>query len=97
MGRKMTKLAEKSLFSTQVEMAAKPELTLREAWVIQNLDGDYLRSFLQGNKVVSYCAERDEAEWFPTYEEASLRAKTLDIVVRKGHKLHRFMTRRISL
>jgi hypothetical protein len=37
----MTKLAEKSLFSTQVEMAAKPELTLREAWVIQNLDGDY--------------------------------------------------------
>ena len=94
MGRKMTKLAEKSLFSTQVEMAAKPELTLREAWVIQNLDGDYLRSFLQGNKVVSYCAERDEAERFTTYEEASLRAKTLDIVVRKGHKLHRFMVRR---
>jgi len=93
----MTKLSEKSLFSTQVEMAAKPELTLRESWVIQNLDGNYLHSFLQNNKVVSYCTERDDAEKFNTYEEASLRAKTLDIVVRKGHKLHRFMTRRISL
>lgn len=91
MGCKMTKLSENYLFTTQVEMDAKPELTRRETWVIQNLEGNYLRSFLRDNTVVTYCLERDDAERFNTYEEASLRAKTLDTVVRKGHKLRRFM------
>jgi hypothetical protein len=78
-------------------MALKPELTIQEAWVIQNLYGEYLCSFLQGNEVVTYCADRDNAKRFNTYEEASLHAKTLDIVVRKGHKLYRSMVQRISL
>jgi len=40
--------------------------------------------------------DKDDAEFYKTYEEASLKAKTLDMTVRRGHKLRRFITKKLQ-
>jgi len=76
-------------------MASSSTLDFYEIWVIENSEGLYVCSFLRNKKIVDYCLDKDDAEFYRTYEEASLKAKTLDMTVQKGHKLRRFITKRL--
>jgi hypothetical protein len=71
-------------------MAGMTHLRFREAWVILNLKGLYVEKSLTATKVVKYSKNRDKAQVFRTYEEASMLAKTLDSVHAVGHTLKRF-------
>lgn len=94
--KKMTKLAEKPFLFTKAEMASKPDLKFREVWVVQNPNGEYLATYLKNNTVAKYSLKREEAELFNTYEEAQMKANTLDMLVQRGHKLKKFLVDKLK-
>jgi hypothetical protein len=75
---------------TEAEMTGMTHLRFREAWVITNLTGQYVEKSLTRDKVVKYNKDKDKAQVFKSYEEASMLAKTLDSVHAVGHSLKRF-------
>lgn len=86
---KVKKTKPVKLYS-ESEMAGMTHLRFREAWVILNLKGLYVETSLTATRVVKYSKNRDKAQVFRTYEEASMLAKTLDSVHAVGHTLKRF-------
>jgi hypothetical protein len=75
---------------TEAEMTGMTHLRFREAWVVTNLTGQYVETSLTRDKVVKYNKNKDKAQVFKSYEEASMLAKTLDSVYAVGHSLKRF-------
>ena len=90
----MTKLLEQPILFFEADMASISTLDFYEIWVIENPEGLYVCSFLKNKKIVDYCLDKENAEFYRTYEEASLKAKTLDMTVQRGHKLRRFITKK---
>lgn len=86
-------LRKKQLYS-EAEMASETKLRFREVWIILGPNGKYATSIIQNNVVVDYADEKEDAQRFSTYEDAILQLKTLDMVVKKGHKLQRFFEQR---
>ena len=84
------KKAEPVKLYSETEMAGMTHLRFREAWVVLNIKGLYVEASLTRDKVVKYNRERDKAQVFKTYEEASMLLKTLDSVHEVGHTLKRF-------
>lgn len=89
-----TKILRKNQLFTEAEMASETKLKFREVWVILSPAGFYAKNIIQNDTVVDYSAERNDAQVFNTYEEAVIQLKTLDIVVKRGHKLQRFFIKR---
>ena len=89
-----TKILRKKQFYTEAEMASETRLKFREVWLIVSPDNRYVGQVLKDNEVVKYVESQNYAFAFKTYEEATLNLKTLDMVVKKGHKLKRFFERR---
>lgn len=89
-----TKILRKKQFYTEAEMASETRLKFREVWLIVSPDNQYVGEVLKNNEVVKYVESQGYAFTFKTYEEATLNLKTLDMVVKKGHKLKRFFERR---
>lgn len=90
---KTIKINQNVCLYTEAEIASMASLTnlrFREAWVIRSLDGSYVKDTQRKNSVTDYVGTKEEATLFPSYESASLRLKTLDLVVKKGHRLQRF-------
>jgi hypothetical protein len=84
------KKAEPVKLYSETEMAGMTHLRFREAWVVLSLKGLYVETSLTRDKVVKYNRNRDKAQVFKTYEEASMLLKTLDSVHEVGHTLKRF-------
>jgi hypothetical protein len=85
-----TKIRRVKKLYTETEVASLTHLRFRENWVILNPKGEYVKTVLSDNKVVDYCAKKEQARTFKTYEEASDYQKTLDRVVKTGHTLRRY-------
>jgi len=85
-----TRLAKKRELFTEAEMTARTDLHFREVWVILSLNGQFVSESLKNNKVVRYSNNKDKAEVFNSYEEAMFKLKTLDMVIKKGHRLRRY-------
>lgn len=77
-----TKIRRVKKLYTETEVASLTHLRFRENWVILNPKGEYVKTVLSDNKVVDYCAKKEQARTFKTYEEASDYQKTLDRVVK---------------
>lgn len=93
--KNMTKLLEQPILFSEADMASSSTLDFYELWVIQNPEGLYVCSFLRNKKIVDYCLDNNDAESYKTYEEASLNAKTLDMTVQRGHRIQRFITKKL--
>ena len=91
----MTKLLEQPILFSEADMASIPTLDFYEIWVIENPKGLYVCTFLKNKKIVDYCSNKEDAEFYKTYEEASLNAKTLDMTVQRGHRIRRFITKKL--
>ena len=91
----MTKLLEQPILFSEAAMASIPTLDFYEIWVIENPKGLYVCTFLKNKKIVDYCSNKEDAEFYKTYEEASLNAKTLDMTVQRGHRIRRFITKKL--
>lgn len=89
-----TKIRRKKEFYTEAEMASETKLKFREVWLIVSPDDRYVGEMLKNNSVVSYVDNKSYACSFKSYEDAILNLKTLDMVIKKGHKLKRFFERR---
>jgi len=92
----MTKLLEQPILFSEADMAFRSTLDFYEIWVIENPEGLYVCSFLRNKKIVDYCLDKEDAEFYKTYEEASLKAKTLDMTVQRGHRLRRFIVKKLQ-
>ena len=92
--KNMTKLLEQPILFSEADMASSSTLNFYEVWVIENPEGLYVCAFLKNKKIVEYCSNKEDAEFYKTYEEASLNAKTLDMTVQKGHRIRRFITKK---
>lgn len=79
---------------TQAEMKSLTTLRFQEAWVIVSPSGTYVIDPTETNKITDYVEHRELAKIYPTYEEANLRLKTLDMVVKKGHKIQKFLLKK---
>jgi len=80
----------KNLYS-ETEMKAKPYLRFREVWLIVSPAGStYVKRSLCSGVIAEYCKNQEQAEVFKSYEDATYRLNTLDMVLKKGHKLRRF-------
>lgn len=82
---------------TEAEMTGMTHLRFREAWVITNITGQYVETSLTADRVVKYSKNKDKAQVFKSYEEASMLAKTLDSVHEVGHSLKRFFIKNTNL
>lgn len=71
-------------------MASETKLKFREIWVILSPAGLYAANIITDNTVVTYEENKDDAQRFRTYEEAIIQLKTLDTVIKRGHRLQRF-------
>lgn len=85
-----TKLSKKKQLFNEAEMAAHTNLRFREVWVILNADDCFVVEAVKENTLVKYSDKREKAEVYKTYEDALIKLKTLDMVVRRGHKLRRY-------
>jgi hypothetical protein len=88
-----SKLQPKCVLYTEAEVAKLTHLKFRETWLICAPKGGYVKKLMEGNKVVEYTNNNDEAKAFKSYEDASDYIKTLDMVVKRGHSLRRYFTR----
>jgi len=82
-------LKKKELF-TEAEVAKKTHLRFREVWVLLNPEGCFVMEAIKNKTLVRYSAKKEQAMVFSSYEDALYTANTLDMVVRKGHKLRRY-------
>lgn len=89
-----SKILRKKHLLTEAEMTSETRLKFREVWLILSPDDNYVGDVLNNNKVVKYVRDKDNALTFKTYEEAMLNLKTLDMVIKRGHKLRRFFESR---
>lgn len=85
-----TKMSKANKLYTEAEMDLMTNLRFREAWVILNPLGKYVKSMLKDNKVAEYSNIKENALIFKTYEEARMQQNTLNMVIRQGHSLRRF-------
>lgn len=85
-----TKILRKKQLYSEAEMASETKLRFREVWIIVGPNGKFATSIIQNNTVVNYANNKEEAQRFRTYEDAILQLKTLDMVVKRGHRLQRF-------
>jgi hypothetical protein len=85
-----SKLQPKYVLYTEAEVAKLTHLRFRETWFILAPKGGYVKSVMEGKKVVEYANDLSEAREFKTYEEASDYMKTLDLVIKNGHSLRRY-------
>ena len=88
------KILKRNRLFTEAEMASETRLKFREVWLIISPDERYVSEMLKNNTVVEYVSDDSLAHTFRTYEEANLNLKTLDMVIKKGHRLKRFFERR---
>lgn len=88
-----TKIHKKKQLYTEAEMASETKLKFKEVWLILSPDGKFASNILVNDKVVNYVKERNSAQVFKTYEEASITQNVLDRVIKKGHQLRRFFER----
>lgn len=79
---------------TQAEMTSLTTVRFHEAWLIVSPSGTYVKDPVEIDKITDYVEQKELAKIYPTYEEANLRLKTLDMVVKKGHKIQKFMLKR---
>jgi hypothetical protein len=80
----------KNLYS-ETEMKEKPYLRFREVWLIVSPAGTtYVKRSLCSGVIAEYSKNQEKAEVFKSYEDAVYRLNTLDMVLKKGHKLRRF-------
>lgn len=80
----------KNLYS-ETEMKDKPYLRFREVWLIVSPVGTtYVKRSLCSGVIAEYSKSIEKAEVFKSYEDATYRLNTLDMVLKKGHKLRRF-------
>jgi len=89
-----TKIPRKNKLYTEAEMASETQLKFREVWIILDSWGRYAKTIIKNNTVVEYASNKEKAQRFSSYEEAILQLKTLDMVVKRGHKLQRFFERK---
>ncbi len=85
-----SKISKRNRLYTEAEMASQTNLRFREVWLIVSPDNRYVCEVLKNNSVAKYATNKDNAHAYKTYEEAMLNLKTLDMVIRKGHRLVRF-------
>lgn len=84
------KISRKNRLYSESEMTSHTHLRFREVWLITTPDGKYASEILSNKSVVKYVPNKEKAQIFRTYEEATLALNTLDMVIRKGHGLKRF-------
>lgn len=89
-----TKIPRKNKLYTEAEMASETQLKFREVWIILDPWGRFAKTIIKNNTVVEYASDKESAQRFGSYEEAILQLKTLDMVVKRGHKLQRFFERK---
>lgn len=87
---KQVKVEKKCIFYTETEVAKLTHLRFKEAWLILGPAGNYISDVLSNKQVASYSQKISEAKLFKNYEDASSYAKTLDMVIKKGHSLRRY-------
>lgn len=78
---------------TEAEMSRLTNLTdlrFREAWVIMGPTGQFVVDTIKPGLITEYVKEKNDAKIYLSYDEANLRLKTLDTVLKKGHRLQRF-------
>lgn len=85
-----SKLQPKCVLYTEAEVAKLTHLRFRETWFILAPKGGYVKSVMEGKKVVEYTEDISNAKEFKSYEEATDYLKTLDLVVKTGHGLRRY-------
>lgn len=88
------KITVKRQLLEEAEMTSATRLRFREVWLIVSPEGKYASKILSGKKVVTYVKDKNKAEVYSSYEDASVSLNTLDMVVRRGHSLRRFFERR---
>jgi hypothetical protein len=88
------KIPRKNKLYTEAEMASETKLKFREVWIILDPWGRYAKNIIKNKTVVEYSSDKESAQRFGSYEEAVLQLKTLDMVVKRGHKLQRFFERK---
>jgi hypothetical protein len=79
---------------TQAEMISSTTVRFQEAWLIVSPSGTYVKDPVDLDKITDYVEQKELAKIYPTYEEANLRLKTLDMVVKKGHTIQKFMLKK---
>lgn len=90
---KTIKIGQNVCLYTEADIASMASLTklrFREAWVIISPEGKYVQETTKKGMVTDYVSNKEKATLFPSYESASVRLKTLDLVLKKGHRLQRF-------
>lgn len=75
---------------TEAEMASITNLRFREAWVIISPTGCFVADAKNPGSITDYVKQKEQAKIYSSYEEANLRLKTLDMVIKRGHSLQRF-------
>lgn len=85
-----SKVSKKKQLFTEAEVADKTHLRFKEVWVILNTDGRFVAEAIKNKTLVKYSTKRENALAFNSYEEALCTSTTLDMVVRKGHRLRRY-------
>ena len=71
-------------------MAKSTHLRFYEAWLIRGPMGNFVIDPLSSGVITDYVDKKEEAKIYSSYEDASLRIKTLDMCIKKGHTLVRF-------
>jgi hypothetical protein len=87
---KQVKVEKKCVLYTETEVAKLTHLRFKEAWLIIGPSGNYVSEVLSEKQVAQYAQAISEAKVFKNYEDASSYAKTLDMVIKKGHSLRRY-------
>ena len=87
---KPCKVEKKCILYTETEVAKLTHLRFKEAWLILGPSGSYVSEVLKNKQVAQYTPDIAKAQVFKNFEDASSYAKTLDMVIRKGHNLRRY-------
>ena len=75
---------------TEEEMSARTDLSFKEIWVILSKEEKFVSTSLKNKQLATYTDNKDDAEIYNTYEDASIRIKTLNSCVACGHKARRY-------
>ncbi len=88
--QKRSKITRHVHLYTETEVAKLSPLHFHEAWVIKGPTGGYVADPTVSGVITDYVAKKENAHIYSSYEAATVRLKTLDMCVRKGHTLTRF-------
>ena len=75
---------------SEEEMQDRTDLAFKEVWVILNKEGMFVSSSLKDKKLATYSNNKQDAEIYSTYEDATVRIKTLNSCVKCGHRARRY-------